>query len=73
MSYEAGTLRISKVQVYDSRSDETYPKGCIYLPHSCDNWMIGGQADAENLLADLHAFLAGDYVPKEEEAEEGDL
>ena len=28
-----------------------------YLPHSCDEWFIGGRAEVEQMIADLTAAL----------------
>ena len=35
--------------------DAELPEGGCGLPHSCDEWIIGTQADAENLIADIRA------------------
>lgn len=29
------------------------PVGTIYLPHACDEWVIGSVTDARKLIADL--------------------
>ena len=31
--------------------------GLIYLPHSCDEWVIGTKEDAEQLIADLQQAI----------------
>lgn len=50
-----------------SRFDEEYGdedlRGKIILPHSCDEWVIGDDDDARQLIADLQALL--DVVPSE--------
>ncbi len=36
--------------------DVTFP--VVWLPHSCDEWAIGGPAEVRALIADLEAALA---------------
>lgn len=31
--------------------------GTIFLPHSCDEWVIGGPEEAQQLIADLQQIL----------------
>lgn len=31
--------------------------GSVYLPHSCDEWVIGGREEVEALIADLQELL----------------
>ena len=43
--------------VYDS-SEEGYPEGIwMHLPHSCDDWVIGGKKQVQELIADLQELL----------------
>ena len=32
----------------------------VLLPHSCDEWTIGGRKQAEQLIADLQTILAAE-------------
>lgn len=34
------------------------PLGAVFLPHSCDEWVIGGEAEITALIADLQAIRA---------------
>ena len=46
--------------VPDSRSDdegEWLKRDVIYLPHSCDEWVIGGPAEARAMVADLNVLI----------------
>ena len=33
------------------------PEICFYLPHSCDQWVIGGEKEIEALIKDLKRAL----------------
>ena len=61
--YKSGELTIHKAGDYlypDSRGDDPMadvPIGTAYLPHSCDEWIIGGREQVEMLIADLQAIL----------------
>jgi len=55
MAYKKGDLK--KGEVADSR--ELYDCGdWFYLPHSCDEWVIGTEEEARRLIADLEELLA---------------
>ena len=44
-------------QILDS-SEFVYMKApCVYLDHSCDNWVIGGPKEVEALIEDLQKVL----------------
>ncbi len=49
--------------VFDSRTKgKDYrrfvaPEICLYLPHSCDEWVIGGEEQIMQLIEDLKAAL----------------
>lgn len=43
------------VLAYDYGDGTEYP--VAYLPHSCDEWVIGGPAAVRALIADLEAAL----------------
>lgn len=46
-------------EAYRREDDLTCPheKHGAYLPHSCDEWYIGGRAEIEALIADLKKAL----------------
>lgn len=41
----------------DSRNDYERPKVAAYLPHSCDEWVIGGPEQVRAMIADLQEAL----------------
>lgn len=44
--------------VMDSRGDDMKTlTGGVYLPHSCDSWVIGGPEEIKTLIADLQTVL----------------
>lgn len=49
------------VQYYDyglcGGHDETIAEPVAYLPHSCDEWIIGGRENIKALIADLQEML----------------
>jgi hypothetical protein len=64
-SYEPGTLKGRLVS--NCAYDAHYPKGCpeecykepfCELPHSCDEWEIGGVEGAKALIVDLQRFIS---------------
>lgn len=44
---------------YDSREDgmPKVPVGHVYLPHSCDEWAIGGIEQIQTLISDLERLI----------------
>lgn len=70
--YKPGMVQISEENEYGH-----WPyadPGNVYLPHSCNEWEIGGESEIEALIADLQGVLAKmrspDYVkPVREEPE----
>jgi len=42
-------------KIYDSSLDCIYPT--MYLPHSCDEWVIGGIKEARLLIKDLQLAI----------------
>ena len=42
---------IGDYREYKQKADCIPP--CAYLPHSCDEWVIGGEEQAKNLIIDL--------------------
>ena len=48
---------------FDAREEDGYNEGlhnppCVSLPHSCDEWIIGGPDQIRDLITDLQAVLA---------------
>ena len=61
--YRPGLLRIVQAgqsPIYDSQQEDApvQPPGTCYLPHACEEWIIGGKAEAEALRQDLEQALA---------------
>lgn len=44
--------------VYDSNGLKSNPVGTVFLPHSCDSWVIGGKKEIQDLVDDLLAALS---------------
>lgn len=46
-------------QIFDNRkkSDELWKAGAVYLPHSCEEWVIGGKEEVELMIQDLQNIL----------------
>ena len=42
---------------HDDPAKPPHEKHGAYLPHSCDEWFIGGRAEVEAMIADLTAAL----------------
>lgn len=42
---------------FDDFGKPPYEKQGAYLPHSCDEWFIGGREEVEAMIADLTAAL----------------
>lgn len=43
--------------VEDNRENITWSAPCAYLPHSCDNWVIGGHKEIKLMIEDLQEVL----------------
>lgn len=43
--------------VLDSKTDDYDRVSGVYLPHSCDEWVIGGPDQIRALIADLEEML----------------
>ena len=63
MSYHKGDIEID-ICGYDAREDDGYEttyrfanKQVIELPHSCDQWVIGGVEEAKAMIEDLQAAI----------------
>ncbi len=50
---------VSHHALYDARGDDYLlpAYGVVFLPHSCDEWVIGGPAQIRALIADLESVL----------------
>lgn len=56
MSYQKGEVKFDKI--IDSRTEAyDYVTG-YYLPHSCNEWVIGTKDDVRQLIEDLQAFIS---------------
>ena len=55
MAYKSGDLSIKNVM--DTRTDDYDSGDWVYLPHSCEKWVIGGTKEVESLIADLQKLL----------------
>ncbi len=42
---------------YDVRRDKGYNVPVVYLPHSCDSWVIGGVDQIRAMIKDLQKML----------------
>ena len=61
MAYKKGEVEFA-AEMYDSREtndDGMYLKAisAVYLPHSCDEWVIGGKKEIQDLIDDLIKIL----------------
>ncbi len=55
MAYQKGEAK------YEEERDTIYGnkiKANIYLPHSCDEWVIGGKEEVLQLIEDLHEIIS---------------
>lgn len=43
--------------IKDSRTKQDYNEGCAYLPHSCNEWVIGGANQISEMIEDLQEIL----------------
>ena len=59
MMYNNGDLKVVRPPetVFDSRCDWEDRSSVAYLPHSCDQWIIGGREQIEDMLSDLQDAL----------------
>lgn len=57
MAYKKGDAKINKG--FFVGQDEPYNTnlGEVYLPHSCDEWNIGGKDEVKLLIEDLQELL----------------
>lgn len=53
--YKKGTIEIGNVT--DSTTENYDDGNWMYLPHSCDSWVIGGVPEALELIADLQKAI----------------
>ena len=54
--------------VSDSRDDYEHWSGVAYLPHSCDQWIIGGRQQIKDMISDLEEALGILDVIKEKQS-----
>ncbi len=50
MAYKKGEVEVATHLHEDSRPE-------IILPHSCDEWVIGGKEEAEQMIIDLREAI----------------
>lgn len=62
--YTKGEVRIALPTWKDNDGEDRYDgfglekyKGQAYLPHSCDEWIVGGRKEVEQLIEDLQELL----------------
>ena len=57
--YKDKTYGGERLKAYISNDGwgEDSPKGKICLPHSCDEWIIGGEKEARKLINDLEELI----------------
>ncbi len=62
MAYKRGVLGIVGATfrtVVDNDADGYLAvQGSAYLPHKCNEWVIGGPEEAQALIDDLQAYIA---------------
>ncbi len=51
----------SRAYAEDSRAYVKVKENQVFLPHSCDEWIIGGPENVEMLIIDLQKYLNGEY------------
>ena len=63
MAYSKGDIEIGTCY-YDARENDGYDKSyrfrektVIQLPHSCDEWIIGGIEEARQMIIDLEEAI----------------
>ena len=54
MSYKKGALKKGALHWVDGKPSKEED---IYLPHSCDEWVIGGEKEARDLIDDLMSII----------------
>jgi len=54
MVYQKGDLSIGEPMDSKNNFENVH---AIYLSHSCDNWVIGGVEEAEQLVSDLQQAI----------------
>lgn len=56
--YQKGDARIDKIGYgSDTRDEYADTRGKVCLPHSCDQWVVGGRTEVEQMIEDLQAIL----------------
>lgn len=54
--YKKGAVQYGK-SVIDTQIEDYDFVEAVYLPHSCDYWVIGGRKEIEDLIADLKEIM----------------
>ena len=67
MSYQQGDAQVGPIcptntgEDRDCNCEETVHKvrlsGLVYLPHSCEEWIVGSKEEVEMLIADLQELI----------------
>lgn len=64
MAYKKGQVEYGDIWVY---GEDVTPQGFM-LPHSCNDWEIGGRKEAEDLIADLQELIKKHYPEGKKDA-----
>lgn len=57
MAYKKGQIKHGTVM--DSHTEDYDTVEALYLPHSCNEWVIGGKGEAEQMIVDLKEAIHG--------------
>jgi len=66
--YRTGDAQSAERDTYicDSRDDNYESvdlQNAVYLPHSCDQWIIGGKSNIRTMIEDLTELLNDPQIP----------
>ena len=61
--YQPGKLQIAMLDEDGFLTWEEGVRPCVFLPHSCEEWVIGGPEQIRALIHDLEAALVTLSVP----------
>lgn len=53
--HEDGSIHVHGI--HDSDGSGEWLPPCVYLPHACDEWVIGGPDQVRELISDLQDAL----------------
>ncbi len=48
---------VGRVPRYSFLTKSSAPTYCVYLPHSCDEWVITEEVSKENAISELEDFI----------------